>query len=198
MHTYLSKLDYSIFKFFNSWAGHPASDWFFIFFAVYIVYILPALLLVWWFVAKDRLVTRKAIIMATFSALLAREVLKPVIVHIWTRNRPFIEHTVHNIISKTDNEPSFPSGHALAMFAIAAAVYHYNKKAGMLLYVTAILTGISRVVVGVHYPSDIIGGAVLGIIVGWLTVKLLDTPLDRFVKKCSEISDKLFPFTKVK
>ncbi len=198
MHAYLSKVDYSIFKFFNSWAVHSATNWFFIICAVYFAYIVPVLLLAWWFSARDRLNARKAIIMATFSALLAREILKPVIVHIWTRNRPFIEHTVHNIISKTDNEPSFPSGHALAMFAIAAAVYHYDKKAGVILYVMAILTGVSRVVVGVHYPSDIIGGAILGIIVGLLMVKFLDKPLSRFAQKCSEISDKLFPFTKAK
>src|SRR5690348_5344097 len=123
MHQYLSRLDYNIFVALNNLTGHKSTDWFFVLCAVYFAYIMPAILLVWWFTAKDRIIARKAIILSAISALLAREVVKPVITAIWTRNRPFIAHQVHDIINKSDNEASFPSGHAIAMFAIAPVVY---------------------------------------------------------------------------
>ncbi len=196
MHQYLSQLDYSVFSFFNSWTTVNAVSWFFVICAVYFAYLMPIILLVWWFVAKDRLTARKAIVLSVISAAVARLIVKSVIVSIWTRNRPFIAHSVHDIINKSDNEASFPSGHAIAMFSIAPVVYRYNKKLGVVMYVMAVLTAFSRVIVGVHYPSDVIGGAVLGILIGLLTVKLLDKRLDNFCRAVSALSDKILPFTK--
>jgi membrane-associated phospholipid phosphatase len=65
-----------------------------------------------------------------------------------------------------------PSGHAAFMFALASAMYSFDKKAGKVLYVLATLTGIARVLAGVHFWYDIVGGAVLGYAVGWLVTSL--------------------------
>lgn len=196
-HPYLSGLDYKIFTALNNLTGRNAFlDYLFILCAVYFAYIIPLILLAWWFAAKDRILARKAVIMAALSALVAREVVKTVITFFWARNRPFIAHVVHNIVGKSDNQASFPSGHAIAMFSIAAAVYSYDKRMGTLMYVMAVLTGFGRIIVGVHYPSDIIGGAILGMLTGWLMVKFLNQHIDRFVAWASNISDRIFPFTK--
>ncbi len=59
-------------------------------------------------------------------------------------------------------DPSFPSDHATAAFAIAVAIFLRHRKAGTLALILATLVSISRVALGTHYPSDVIGGALLG------------------------------------
>ena len=181
MHAYLSNLDYHLFLAVNSVTKSGSLNNLYIFLAVGLAYVMPAILLVWLFVVKQKYVPVKAVILAVLAALLARWVMKPIITLFAFRNRPYIAHEVHKIISKSNNQASFPSGHALAMFAIASVVYCYNKKMGILMYILAALTALNRVVVGVHYPSDVIAGAILGILAGLLTVKLLDHRIERFL-----------------
>ena len=71
------------------------------------------------------------------------------------------------------NDPySFPSGHATFMFALAWSLYGFDKKAGKTIFVLAILTGIARVLVGVHFWYDIVGGFVVGAIVSYVVLFL--------------------------
>ncbi|HEY6906063.1 MAG TPA: phosphatase PAP2 family protein, partial [Ignavibacteriaceae bacterium] len=63
---------------------------------------------------------------------------------------------------------SFPSNHALNNFAAAVFYYRLFPKLKWALFITACLIAISRVYLGLHYPSDVLGGAVLGIIFGYL------------------------------
>jgi undecaprenyl-diphosphatase len=61
-------------------------------------------------------------------------------------------------------DPAFPSGHALRTFALAAFVgLRFRWRAGGVAMVYAFLVGLSRIYLGVHWPSDILGGALLGI-----------------------------------
>jgi undecaprenyl-diphosphatase len=62
-----------------------------------------------------------------------------------------------------DTAASFPSGHTIFMFALATGVWRINKRFGWWLYALGLLIGAARVAGGVHYPSDIVGGIVLGI-----------------------------------
>ena len=59
--------------------------------------------------------------------------------------------------------PSFPSGHAATSFACAATLAWLTPLSPVALYALAALIAFSRVYVGVHYPLDVIGGAVLGL-----------------------------------
>ena len=74
---------------------------------------------------------------------------------------------VHQLLPETSW--SFPSGHATFFFAMATAIYLYNKKWGIFFFAATVLMTVSRVVSGIHYPFDIIGGAVIGIAVAYLT-----------------------------
>lgn len=70
------------------------------------------------------------------------------------------------------NSYGLPSGHAAYMFALAFAVYSFDKKAGIIVYAFAFATGIARALAGVHFWYDIVGGAVLGYFLAWAVVVL--------------------------
>jgi undecaprenyl-diphosphatase len=62
---------------------------------------------------------------------------------------------------------SFPSGHAAGSFAMASLVFASRRREGGWLLVLAALIGLSRVMLGVHYLSDVLAGAILGALFGW-------------------------------
>lgn len=87
----------------------------------------------------------------------------------WQRPRPFISHSdmVSNIYGTSASLGSFPSSHTYIAFAIATSIFLYgHKRLGSILFVLAILVAMGRVGLGLHYPSDIIGGIFLGILSG--------------------------------
>ncbi len=65
---------------------------------------------------------------------------------------------------------SFPSSHAVNNFGVATMFSLYYPRARAWLYAGASLVAISRVFVGVHYPADVLGGAIVGTCVGWCVV----------------------------
>jgi len=67
-----------------------------------------------------------------------------------------------------ESSGSFPSGHAAFSFAVAMGVYYYYPKTSILFFLASIAMGLGRVSAGVHWPSDILGGAVVGIFSAWL------------------------------
>lgn len=58
---------------------------------------------------------------------------------------------------------SFPSGHATFFFAIALALFIKHKRMGVLYIFVALIISLARVIAGIHFPIDILGGAILGI-----------------------------------
>ena len=78
---------------------------------------------------------------------------------------------------------SFPSGHTQASFAAATSIFMYNKKYGTAAYVLAALIAFSRMYLYVHFPTDIIGGILLGIIYAIVSFYLIKRFAPRFEKK---------------
>lgn len=82
----------------------------------------------------------------------------------WDRPRPFVEHGDElNLLFYPPTDPSFPANPIAVGFAAATAAWTINRKFGWWMYGAATLFGCSRLYGGVFYPSDIVGGALVGI-----------------------------------
>ena len=147
-----------------------------IFFAVYFPYlvvILAGLFLLFHhevFQAENPfqvfLQKKKEILLAFFSGIVAYLVASILKIFIHTL-RPFDAFpNVHALISETGY--SFPSGHATFYMALAISIFFFHKKAGYVFIFFALVIGIARIIGGVHFPIDILGGYVLGGIVSYL------------------------------
>lgn len=90
----------------------------------------------------------------------------------WQRDRPYQAHQVDRIWGPRKTDPSFPSDHASASFAIATAVMLVDPVAGAVFLVLAALIAIGRVVVGEHYPGDVVVGAAVGTVAALLVVRV--------------------------
>ena len=105
---------------------------------------------------------RRACLAAVLSAGLGLAVGK-VISELVDRARPFVAdpHGVH-LFANHAADPGFPSDHATAAFAIAVAILLRKRAWGIFAIVAATVLSVGRVALGVHYPSDVLGGAALG------------------------------------
>lgn len=101
------------------------------------------------------------------TAVVSNFFIKPVI----QRMRPFDKLFLEILIQKP-HDFSFPSGHTSAAFASAIVFYMYNKKAGVFMYLFAFLMAFSRLYLLVHYPSDILIGALIGTGISWYITKI--------------------------
>jgi len=107
----------------------------------------------------------KEIFLVFFSGIFAW-CLASVIKIITTISRPVMQFPdIFPLISKTDF--SFPSGHATFYMALAFALFFSHKKVGYLFISFALLIGIARIIVGVHFPIDILAGFLIGIITAY-------------------------------
>lgn len=166
-------LDIQIFHFFNNFARQSRIfDTLVVFLAEYFQYLLVVVfLLLLYFSGYARSEKIRIFLVTIGSIIVARFGVAEIIRFLYHRPRPFLVLEAHKLISNSDwfysdKEWSFPSGHSAFFFAMATAIYLYDKKWGVGFFIAAILMNISRIVAGVHYPSDILGGAVVGILVG--------------------------------
>ena len=131
-----------------------------IFFAKYLGWILILFLIL--FLLKNFKKNSKPVLKILLVALFSRFVIAELIRFFWYRPRPFLI-TETNLLITHPATASFPSGHAVFFFALATGIYFLNKKAGILFFIASALIGISRIFCGIHWPFDILAGAIIGI-----------------------------------
>lgn len=146
-----------------------------------------------WFLARPYGALRWKL--ATANALLAAAVAmlaNQAIAHVWLRARPFTTHPDGTVLLTAPSpDPSFPSDHATAAFAIAVAVLLVNRRVGAIFLAAATLIAVSRVLLGEHYPGDVLAGALVGAAGAVAVSRLGSRPLTAIVRVVSRLTDPL-------
>lgn len=140
-------------------------------------YVIPTflslILIGLWFSGREPYGRRRrqfAVVHAVFAVLLANILVKLSNLVVF-RARPFTDLDV-NLLFYRPTDSTMPSNPAAVAFAFAAAVYLHDRQWGLSMALIAGLFGLARVIAGVHYPLDIVGGAVVGIVAAHIAQRL--------------------------
>ena len=88
------------------------------------------------------------------------------------RDRPFISHPSAHVFGPHKTDPSFPSDHSTAAISIAVAVLLIDTGVGLAFLALAVLIAAGRVIIGEHYPGDVLASTVIGIGAAFIVVRL--------------------------
>ncbi len=151
-----------------------------IFFAEYLPYILIFVFIILLYRLRLSLKEKFLLLCTTFiSPAVSVAIVSAVIRYFYNRPRPFLQ----NHFTPLFNETSFslPSNHAIFFFSLAFSIYFFNKKWGIWFIIFASVISFARVAAGVHFPSDIIAGALLGYCVSLFTYKMISPLFRKFI-----------------
>jgi undecaprenyl-diphosphatase len=203
----MSELNWSLFEDVNGLATHNgALDHIMVFAADKLIFLLPLLALLFWFalarwspLTRDRsqadaaaMVGHITLVLTAVAVVIALG-LNILLGHLIFEPRPFVSHPslVHRLISHAA-DASFPSDHSAVAFAIASMLLvsarvvaqrgvarWFAAAIALIGLLAAVAVAFARVYVGVHYPVDVIGGALCGVIGALIALALapLLTPL---------------------
>ncbi|TIS55790.1 MAG: phosphatase PAP2 family protein [Mesorhizobium sp.] len=177
------ELDVAVTHAINSIAGtNAALDFLMIWVSAVGVPLLALAVAGQWWRRSNRPRTRHVLLAAGFSFLLGLALNQLILLFVH-RMRPYDAGVTHLLIAHSA-DPSFPSDHATATIAIAAAfLLHGMRRLGFWFLVAALLVTVSRVYIGTHYVSDVLGGALTGIVAALLVRALYreGTRADRLI-----------------
>ena len=160
--------DFAVTFWINGFAGHTlAVDRIGIIAATALLFMIGVAVI--FVIAQRTLSTRALFVTEVLGTLIIAYSISQFIGVVAFRERPFVRHPVRQLIAKDGGEKSFPSDHATLAFALvfpAVAVVR-RRWAKVLFIASAVVVGVARVFVGVHYVSDVIAGGLLAFIVWW-------------------------------
>ncbi len=164
-------MDYSILRLINNFAGQKIwLDILGIIFSDFLIFAIPLIIILVYFFSKKRrklfFISLK-IIFALVLVCLINYSLKKII----ARPRPFVDHNDIYQLAKLFadlKDFSFPSNHAAIAFVMAISVLIDWKKFGLILLGLAVIVGLGRIFVGVHYPTDVLGGIITALVAVFL------------------------------
>lgn len=122
--------------------------------------------------------TRKGGFDMLISMAVAAVISNLILKNILARPRPFLAIDELTLIISPLNSFSFPSGHACSSFAAATALALTFRGKGALAFIPAAMISFSRIYVGIHYPSDVLCGALIGVLVAWCIYRLTEKKND--------------------
>ncbi|WJE55526.1 undecaprenyl-diphosphatase (plasmid) [Bacillus cereus] len=144
-----------------------------VFVAEYMLYALVLGVLIYWFTRNNK--NRMMIIQGGLAFIVA-EIIGKIVGQFYSHHQPFAVLPNVNQLVEHEIDNSFPSDHTILFFSICVSIWLVRKKEGWLWLMLAFCVAISRIWVGVHYPIDVVTGALVGIIsalfVYWIAPKL--------------------------
>ena len=163
---WLYQIDLNLFYFINRTIANPFFDWLMpalteikFWYSAYLVGIVSLLI----FGKKEG---RIAVLLLLITIVVSDQISSTIIKHAIGRIRPCNVLEGVRLIYGTSGGLSFPSSHAVNNFAMVSLLSHFYKKFTPYLFVFAFLVALSRVYLGLHYPSDMLGGAIIGFVIG--------------------------------
>jgi undecaprenyl-diphosphatase len=169
----LLNLDYQLFNSIYSLSGQSRLlDFFGIFCAKYLIFVIAGIVVGWWLgLHKTKpsfswplIGRRKWLIFGNASlSVLLTMLLNYALGFLKFRNRPFVSFNTGRLVNPF-SEKSFPSDHTAVAFALAASIFFFDKKLGVVLMILALFVGLGRIYAGVHYPFDVLGGILVGVL----------------------------------
>ena len=120
--------------------------------------------------------------LVSLSLILSRGIITEIIKFFSNRQRPFASLNIQPLLDRNDINMSFPSGHAAFYFALTFSISlfyfakekNFKNKIGFWFLGFAALISIARIFAGIHWPSDVIVGAIIGVVSSFLIKKILD------------------------
>jgi membrane-associated phospholipid phosphatase len=135
---------------------------------------------------KWKLASASALAAASLAVLVNQLIGK-----LWHRQRPFVSHPSAHVWGSRSHDPSFPSDHASAAFAIAFAVFLYDRVVGSIFLTAAAVIGVGRVFIGAHYPADVAAGVLVGLACALVVARLGRPLITLLVRLTERITDPL-------
>lgn len=191
-------MNYTVFQWINNFAGSSKLlDTLMIVITNSAAYVAILFMLILWFNngKKENAIRKQyTVLYTTLSVSIA--LLVNVLIHaVYYHPRPFITHHVNQLVPHAADS-SFVSDHSVLVFSIAFVFILRGEKLKYIALIWAILVGVSRMYVGVHYPLDILGAAFLTFITSGLVMQSarIFEPLVRFIFKMYALVAKRVPF----
>ena len=151
-----------VFRAINDLGKHyPSLNPAMVFVAEYTVYLLAIIIVFYWFTRTDK--NRMMVIHAMLAFAIA-EMIGGIVGQFHSHYQPFAVLSDVNKLVNHEIDNSFPSDHTILFFSICFSFWFVRKQEWWLWPVLALCVGISRIMVGVHYPIDVATGALIGIV----------------------------------
>ena len=164
--TYIESVDQSFFLDINHDITNPFFDAVFPSLRV-LTYVFWLLLIVYFWFKKER---NLALLMAV--GIIAGAIFTYPLKYIIDRARPYDLIASTRLLTSPESDPSFPSAHSEMSFLASTVVSRFHPEYSKYLYAFSFIVALSRIYDGVHYPMDVIGGAIIGLIIGKLMIML--------------------------
>ncbi len=143
------------------------------------------MLWLWWRTPGESDQRRRMLLLSLLAAILAIGV-NTILNTVLPRPRPFLVLPAHVLVKSPPHDSSFPSDHAAVTLAIATTLLLNGESGwGVLGVMGALAIGLARVIIGVHYPSDIVGGMLVGMVCAVIVTRVQTSlgPVLTFVLK---------------